>query len=469
MAVSSAPTAPGRLPLLGHAHRLVRGPLPFMESLREQGPIVRVFIGPTPVHVLTEPVLTRQILVAEADVFVKGGKIYDALRSLLGHGVATIADGRAHMSSRRLMQPMFNKAHIATRGEAMIGQARELVGSWDEGVTRQNVLDDVSELTLRMFLVALFGAEVPARVQREIRQLVPVVMHGAGRQALLPGWLTRLPLPATTAQARNVARLRELADQVIELNQGTKGAPTGCPLTAVREPGGLFDTLLTAHDPHSGPLSRRQLQDEVITLLTTAIETGVVSTVWALYELIRNPEAQQRVRAELQAVCGDRPLRYEDLDALTYTRRVLQEAIRLYGPTWLITRTARRTVELGGYLVPEGATVVYSPYLLQHDPSVFPEPDRFDPDRWTKERMTTAMRGSYIPFGAGRRNCIGENLAWAEMPIMLGVIAQTWQQLELAPPLPRPKINLGVYPDRLSIIPYKRGVTAEDSPLETAG
>lgn len=110
---------------------------------------------------------------------------------------------------------------------------------------------------------------------------------------------------------------------------------------------------------------------------------------------------------------------------------MLQEAIRTYGPAWLVTRTAARDIDLGGHLVPEGA-VVWSPYLHQHDPDVFTDPDAFDPDRWTPENVS-ATRGSFLAFGDGRRKCIGENFAWAELQIILATVLRTWQSFELKP------------------------------------
>ncbi|MFI6854217.1 cytochrome P450 [Streptomyces sp. NPDC050416] len=132
----------------------------------------------------------------------------------------------------------------------------------------------------------------------------------------------------------------------------------------------LVETLLGVEDQ----LGRRQVQDEAVTLLAGAIETTGTTLAWALYEIAGNPAVERRLREELASVCQDRPLRYDDIDQLPYARRVLQEAIRKYGPSWMVTRTAARDIVLGGHLIPEGADVVWSPYLHQHDSSFFPDP-----------------------------------------------------------------------------------------------
>ncbi|KUO14680.1 cytochrome P450 [Streptomyces dysideae] len=450
-----APTAPGGWPLIGHAHRLARDPLPFFTSLRAYGSVVRIGIGPTPAYVVTDPALTRRVLVTDAARFTKGGKIIDALRVFFGDGLATVADGDTHLRNRRLMQPMFNKAHIAGRGDAMIDQVRSMVAAWPEGHSR-DVYADMNDITLAAFLVALFGTDLPEHIEGEFTALMPAIMAGTIRQTILPGWITRLPLPANRAHADRVARLRALIDSAIDhaSNPGSQETQTTqCPHAAARtqEPTGLFRTLVSAGDQ----LSRQQLQDEAITLLTGAIETTGTTLAWTLYEITRHPHIEQRLREELREVCGDSPLRYADVDRLPYARQVLQEAIRKYGPAWMVTRTAERDLDLGGHHIPEGADVVWSPYLHQHDPAYFPNPDTFDPDRWEAGRAAAA-RGSFLAFGDGRRKCIGENFAWAELQIILATVLQIWPAFELTSRPPRPQAVVTVKPDTMAMAYHRK-------------
>lgn len=469
------PTAPGSLPLIGHALQLARRPLPFMTSLREHGSVVRIRIGPTPAFVVTDPALTRKVLVTDSAHFVKGGKIIDALRMFFGDGLATVADGDTHLRNRRLIQPMFNKAHIADRGAAMIDQVQDVVSAWPAVVPR-DVYADMNEVALSAFLVALFGADLPEHLEGEFVTLMPEIMKGAIRQTILPPWVTRLPLPANRAHADRVARLRALIDQAIDhradrspdLAATADAVSTGaerCPHAEVRTKGqgGLFKTLLTAEDP----LTRQQLQDEAITLLTGAIETTGTTLAWTLYEITQHDGIQRRLRDELTAVCGDRPLRYDDIAQLHYARQVLQEAIRKYGPAWMVTRTAVRDIDLGGHRVPEGADVVWSPYLHQHDARYFPDPDTFDPDRWTAERAPAA-RGSFLAFGDGRRKCIGENFAWAELQIILASILQTWPRFTLTSRPPRTQAVVTVKPDTLTMAYHPQATSMPRASAEEA-
>ncbi|MFE7012661.1 cytochrome P450 [Streptomyces sp. NPDC057651] len=462
---AAAPTAPGRLPLIGHALQLALRPLDFMDSLRRHGSVVRILLGPTPAYVVTDPAVTQKVLVKDVDDFAKGGKIIDALRVFFGDGLATIADGDLHMKHRRLMQPMFNKAHIATRGDVMIDHVRTVTGAWTPGVTRETHAD-MNDLTLSTFLVALFGSGLPDRVAEEFTSLMPAIMRGTIRQTILPGWVTKLPLPANRAHEQHVARLRALIDQAIEHHRAqlsaaapaASEAPVGCPAhqPAERGPGGgLFSTLLTADDPQTGPLSHQQLQDEAITLLTGAIETTGTTLAWALYEISRNPTVEKSLYAELDAACGDRPLTHQDLASLPYMRRVLKETMRMYGPAWLVTRTTTRPVTLDGHPIPKGADVIYSPYIHQHDPDVYSDPGTFDPGRWEPERAKSVNRSSFLAFGDGRRKCIGEEFAWTELLIILATVLQRWR-LTLASAPPRPQAIVTVKPDKLSMTPQPR-------------
>jgi pentalenene oxygenase len=357
----------------------------------------------------------------------------------------------------------------------MISHVRAATEAWAEGVAR-DTYEDMNDLTLSTFLVALFGSGLPDHVEDEFRTLMPAIMRGTIRQTILPGWVTKLPLPANRAHEQRVARLRTLIDQAIDHHRAQLATqpdtsaepPAGCPAhrdtsseassdgsSDGASEGGLFSTLLTADDPETGPLSRQQLQDEAITLLTGAIETTGTTLAWALYEISRNAEIERRLHDELDAVCGDRPLRQQDLSSLPYMRSVLKEAMRMYGPAWLVTRSTTRAVVLDGHPIPKGADVVYSPYIHQHDPEEYADPAAFDPDRWGPERAKSINRFSFLAFGDGRRKCIGEEFAWTELLIVLATIVQRWR-LTLASAPPRPQAIVTVKPDELTMTPRLR-------------
>ena len=174
-------------------------------------------------------------------------------------------------------------------------------------------------------------------------------------------------------------------------------------------------------------MSGRQVRDEALTLFLAGHETTAQALTWTWYLLSQNPECECRMHEEIQSVLGGREPSFEDLPQLRYTETVLAEATRLYPPAWGVGRKAIEACEIGGYELPPGGIVIMSPYVMHRDPRWFPEPDRFDPERWTPEARDARPKFSYFPFGGGSRLCIGERFAWMEGTLMLATIAQKWR------------------------------------------
>ncbi|GAA0241510.1 cytochrome P450 [Cryptosporangium japonicum] len=441
---NTAPKAvPGALPLLGHVVPLLRRPLEFMDELRHHGPVVRLGLGRVPVYVVTDAQLTYSMLTAESASFRKGGRLIEALSRFAGNGLATVPDGDRHRRQRRLMQPMFSRSFIAGRAGVMIETARSVVGGWAAGEPRRTD-DDMQELTLSVFLAALLGTQPPTDVRQEFQRVLPDVMAGTIRATILPRALGAIPTPT---QRRYRASLRDLRTAIGALIDAHGGRP------ADPDRAGLLDLLLDAEDPDSGQrMSRTQLEDEVITFVTTNGQASTASILWALYEVGRAPDVERAVHAELDAVCGDRALRPDDLASLTYLRQIIHETMRLYGPAWLLTRKVSAPGRLGDFELPVGADVVFSPYVIHRDPVVYPDPARFDPGRWSPERARSIPRTAFLPFGAGTRQCIGDNFAWDEMTIIL---AETFRQWRMAPTgrVPKAVPRVTIHPDRLVMTP----------------
>jgi cytochrome P450 len=179
-------------------------------------------------------------------------------------------------------------------------------------------------------------------------------------------------------------------------------------------------------------MSPRQLRDEVITILIAGHETVASALTWACYLLSQNPIAAERMKQELGTVLGRRFPCVDDLPALNYTRRIFDETLRLYPPAWLITRKALGEDRVAGYRVRAGSLVIIGVSAMHHHPTYWPDPDCFDPDRFTPENSAGRPRFAYLPFGGGPRLCIGNNFALAEAPLVLAAIFQRFG-LKLAP------------------------------------
>ena len=167
-------------------------------------------------------------------------------------------------------------------------------------------------------------------------------------------------------------------------------------------------------------------------------------------------DIQERSHAEIRTVLGGRDPAFADLERLAYLRRVVTETLRLYPPAWILSRRAGAEVTLGGRVLPAGATLLFSPYVVHRDPASYPDPERFDPDRWSPERAKDIPRPAFIPFGAGARQCLGEGFAWVEASVVLATILRRWRVRPVAGQTIRKVALATLVPSRLDLIVERR-------------
>jgi cytochrome P450 len=220
--------------------------------------------------------------------------------------------------------------------------------------------------------------------------------------------------------------------------------------------GDLVSMLMLARNPRTGEqMNDAEVCDELLTLFVAGIGTVSAALAWACHELSRHPQVDARLSAELRAVLSGRLPTAADTGELRYTRRVIQEVLRLH-PVWLLMRRAVAPVEVGGIELAPGDEVFFSPHALHRDPSLYPEPDRFDPDRWLTARCSGLPRGAFLPFGAGNRLCVGEGFAWAEMTIVVAVIMTKWRLAPIPGHEVRARVGTVVRPTSLPMCPVPR-------------
>ncbi|WP_216215301.1 cytochrome P450 [Amycolatopsis aidingensis] len=439
------PVAAGAVPLLGHLHRLRRDRLGFLDGLRAQGPVVRIKLGPRPIWVVTEPAATREVLVVQAKWFDKGegGR---QLRPLVGDGLGT-SEGETHRRQRLLMQPAFHRERIAAYAAAMRQQAEVTARGWQEG-RPIDVRAEMYGLILGITSRALLSSALDADLHAEVRQGFPVALRAVQGRMFNPvkAVTGRLPTRHNRAEARLRARLHGVVDAAIARYRRS----------GERHPD-LLSTLLTARDAETGAtLSDRELRDQVMTMLFAGGETATSALAWSFHELARHPEIEVRLHAEVDEVLDGRPAEYADLPRLAFTGRVITEVLRHYPPAWIITRRAVTETELHGLRVPAGSAVLVSPYVLQHDPALFAQPWRFDPDRWLPERAAGVPKGAFIPFGAGTRKCIGDDFAVTETTLALATLAARWRLRPVPGPPVRPRPAMTLLPGNLRMCPERR-------------
>jgi cytochrome P450 len=245
----------------------------------------------------------------------------------------------------------------------------------------------------------------------------------------------RFPLPSTFRFHR---ALRELDAVVYRMIERRRADPAGG--------NDLLSLLVQAKDDETqAQMTEKQLRDEVFSLLMAGHETTANALGWTLYLLSQHKDVDDRLYHEVKSVISGRA-RFEpaDLDRLAYGRMVLMESMRLYPPAWFIGRTALEDVKVGGFTIPQGASVLMSQFVAHRDRRYFEDPEKFRPERWTESFLSQLPRGAYFPFSAGDRHCLGEGFAWLEALLALATFVEHWK-FELVPGQnihPRPSITL---------------------------
>jgi cytochrome P450 len=386
----------------------------------EHGDIASFRFGPDLHVLLNDPEAIRQMLVTDQRLFMKGKALQEAKR-VLGDGLLT-SEGEHHMRQRRLIQPLFHHRHIGAYGDAMTELADRLQGRWRDGETR-DLHGDMTRLTLAIVGRTLFDADVEGEA-REIGEALEVALESVNTLIFPFGSLwERSPLPGPRRFRRACERLDATIYRLIAERRA-----------AGLEGDDLLSLLLRARDEagDGGAMTDRQVRDEAMTLFLAGHETTANLLTWTWYLLSQGLEAEERLHAELDRVLGGRMPGVEDLPALSFMEQVIDESLRLYPPVWLFGRRALGDTELGGYEIPRGTVVSVSQWVTHHDPRWFPEPWRFDPDRWDPGEAAKRPQYSFFPFGGGTRICIGEGFARMEAKLVLATIASRWR-LRLAP------------------------------------
>ena len=392
-----------------------RDPLSFLTRIaREFGDVAHFTFGPQHLYLVNHPDLIRDVLVTKQRSFMKG-RALQRTKLLLGEGLLT-SEGDLHLRQRRLMQPAFHRDRIARYAEVMVANAERAANAWRDGETI-DVAQEMVRLTLSIVAQTLFGSDNVAEEADEISRALTELME-VFTILLNPftQWLQKLPLPKMKATQRAIDRLDATIFRMIE-ERRKSGVDRG----------DLLSMLLLAQDEEGGGgMSDRQVRDEAMTLFLAGHETTANALSWTWYLLAQHPDVEQRLHDEGEA----------------YARMVLAESMRLYPPAWIIGRLALEDVEIGGYTIPRGGIAIVSQYVMHRDPRFWPDPEKFDPERFADE--SARPKFAYFPFGGGSRICIGEGFAWMEGVLVLRTLAKKWT-LSLAQPLPvvpKPVITL---------------------------
>jgi cytochrome P450 len=403
-----------------------RDPLTFFTRLaREQGDIARFRLGDHEhdLYLLNHPDYIREVLVTQDRNFTKWFSI-DRIKEVLGEGLF-VSEGEFHHCQRRLSQPAFHRERIASYADQMTMLAIRLRERWEVGRII-DVCREMNWLALMIVAITLFGADVESDAEG-IRAALSEILDQFVRSVL--------PHADRDDFESAMARLDAVVYRIIKQRRASNA-----------DRGDLLSMLLLAEDTEggSGKMTDLQVRDEAMTIFLAGHETSANALAWTWYLLSRHPEAEAQFHNEVDRILNGRAPRMDDVVKLALTARIFSEALRLYPPLWAIGRRAIRECRIGDCTLPAGSVVVLSQYVTQRDARWFPNPDAFDPGRWTTEARSARPRFSYFPFSAGSRACLGEAFAGMEGVLCLAALAQKWE-LRLVPGHPialQPQLTL---------------------------
>lgn len=402
----------------------------FQQLADEYGDIAHYKIAWNHILFLNHPNYIREILVVQNDNFIKERTVQRS-KMLLGEGMIT-AEGAQHRMQRQVAQPAFHRQRIPEYASTMVREAASMRDTWQPGEER-DISREMMHLTLNIVAQTLFATELRGEVH-ELADAINRIMGLYNFLVLLPAaeWLVHVRPPGLAAFVRARKRIDAVVYRMIEAHRKQHD-----------DTGSLLDLMLAA-SPDRSQASEQSLRDQVITIFLAGYETVANALAWTWYLLSQNPECERRFHEEIDGELQGRLPAYEDIPCLRYTEMVLAESMRLYPPAWAMGRYALKDFRLGEYFLPAKTTVLMSQYVMHRDPRFFPDPLRFDPERFTSEAKAKRTKFTYFPFGAGVRQCIGESLAWMEGVLLLATLGQKWK-LSLVPghPVePEPLITL---------------------------
>ena len=413
------PSGPRLLPQLvsGKAFRLNRAAL-FREYAREYGDLLSFRAFGRTILQFNHPELVQELLVRDAPHHHRS-LVMQRAKDVLGEGLLT-SEEPLHMRQRRLAQPAFHRQRVVAYGETIGQYTTRMTSGWESGSTI-NMRAEMLLLALRIVGKTLFDSDVDSEVKQISRAVdsfsayVPLTFLPFARL------IERLPLRIM----RDIRRGREQLDTLIYRMIAERRANPG-------DRGDLLSMLLAASEEDMGGsgetarMSDTQVRDECLTILLAGHETTANGLSFALWLLAQHPEIQQRLADESRLVLEGRSPTAADYSKLPLAEQVFAEALRLYPPVWVTGRTAAEDYTYRGIPIARGTMLVAPQFVIHRDARFFPDPDRFDPSRFSAEAKAGRPKFSYFPFGAGGRQCIGEGLAWMEGTLILAEIAQHW-------------------------------------------
>ena len=432
----SAP-GPGLLEFFRSLPEFRQDPLQhFFQAAKEYGDVVR-YRSVWSAYQLSHPDHIQQVLQSNFSNYRKG-RDYKILRLSLGNGLLN-SEGARWQRQRKMTQPAFQSQQVGRFARIMTSQMEALLARWETLAAQKTIFDVVPEfmgLTLNIASQALFTTSLESDAPSIQEMLTVGREYSVNRAWSVVAMPLSFPTERNRRYRRSIAAFHAIIDRMVAERRATS-----------ERPGDLLTMLMEARDENGQAMSDRQLRDEIATLLTAGHETTTLVLAWTCFLISTRPHVIERIAAEAAFLNGNVP-NYEDLVRLKYTRTVVEEAMRLYPPVWVLSRTAVKADVIGNYRIAGGSEILIFPYITHRHPKWWPEPESFCPERFAPENSPSRPRYAYLPFGAGPRTCVGSNFAVTEILVVLAMLLQRFRlELAIDPSAVRAEPSVTLRPD----------------------
>ena len=416
---------PRRRPIIGNLAEFGRGDMIsfHLENWRRHGDVVRYEFGPKVAHLVVDPADVKRVLLDNEKNYVKGNG-YNKVKLIVGNGLFT-SEGPRWRRQRKLMQPPFTPRGVEQFAPAMIEAIDRMLSRWDAKARAEspiNVANEMMRLAMSVIARTMLSIDVDERAVAAATAFTTVLEFASRHSMSILDLPLYVPTPENLAFRRAMSVIDSFVLGVIAERRRDPNPPDD-----------LLTKLMTARDSETGEaMTLRQIHDEVLTIFFAGHETTAQALTWAWYILDSHPEVVARLQRDVDATLGGRAPTVADLPGLDYARMIVSETMRLYPPVWIFVRDAVGPDQLGGYDVPAGSMIMLSQYLTHRHPEFWPDPERFDPERFAPGAEETRPRYAYFPFGGGPRVCLGNNFALLEATLAVAMVAQRYS-LHLVP------------------------------------
>jgi len=408
---------------------MVRNPLQFFQNIALQyGDIVCYRPAPEPAYLLNHPDYIRHVLVDNNRNYSKDTNSNRIFGRVFGSGLLT-TEGDPWRNQRRMMQPAFHHTRIEQLDGMIVEVAQSMLDRWQHAFESNQPIDiarEMASLTLTVTTRSLFGVDLGD----EVREVGEIINRAA----------SYFEKPSSPRLIQSAQEFGEVVDRIIRQRRQN-----------FKDGGDLLSSMILARDDRSGDgMNDEQLRTQVMTLLLAGYETTASTLTWTWHLLSQNLHTVDRLRSEVRETLQGRLPRYSDLENLPFTGMVLDESLRLFPPAWTLGRRAIDADVIDGFYIPANAVIAICIYVLHRHPGFWDQPDTFIPERFSPENAKGRNKFAYIPFGAGPRQCIGNNFGLMEAALVMACILQRFE-LHLMP-------DMEVHPQALFVLRPNRDV-----------